>query len=247
MQTNLPTLPSFALVVGAGLFCLLGVAGCAYLPGATGDGYASAQVQTWQDVDADAQRDPDESPLPWVTFQMEYERSITDAGGQGRVGIFKPGCASRCWEGEVVSVQVPPGQRATTPTELELTGREGTYGFGFQREASAQLLSFPGEPDWFQAFSNRGLDLKAFHYEADGKRLAIALNAPGGADQDAFYGDLFDVVLTLRKSGGVALESIEITRLPAGEVVVCHVSTLEEWTGKLPAAEIAARYCGMTR
>jgi hypothetical protein len=30
-------------------------------------------------------------------------------------------------------------------------------------------------------------------------------------------------------------------------VVVCHVSTLEEWTGKLPAAEIAARYCGMTR
>jgi hypothetical protein len=163
------------------------------------------------------------------------------------VGVFKPGCARRCWEGEVISVQVPPGQRATTPTELALMGEEGVYGFGFQGEAGAQPLSFPGEPDWFQAFSNRGLDLTAFHYVADAQRLALTMNAPGGAAQDGLYGDIFDVVLTLRKSGGVALESVEISGLPAGEVAVCQISTLEEWSGKLSAAEIVSRYCERAR
>jgi len=219
------------------------VAGCAYLPGAAGDGFASAQVHTWQDADGDSQQDPDEAALAWVTIQMGYERSITDANGQGMVGVFKPGCAQRCWEGEVVSIQVPPGQRATTPTDLDLTGQENSYAFGFQQESGAPRLSFPGEPDWFHAFSNRGLDLTAFHYAGDAQRLTLTMNAPNSAVHSALYADIFDLALTLRKIGGVALESVEITGLPAGEVAVCQISTLEEWSGKLSAAEIVSRYC----
>ena len=247
MRISLPALTALVLAAGAGLISLFGVAGCAFLPGATGDGYASAQVYTWQDADGDGQQDPDEAPLAWVTIQMGYARSITDANGQGMVGVIKPGCARRCWEGEVVSVQVPPGQRATTPTDLGLTGQEVSYGFGFQQAAGAPRLSFPGEPDWFHAFSNRGLDLTAFHYAGDAQRLTLTMNAPNSAVHDALYADIFDVVLTLRKGGGVALESVEITGLPAGEVTVCQISTLEEWSGKLSAAEIVARYCQRAR
>jgi hypothetical protein len=247
MRTSLPTLTSQFLAVGAGLVCLFGVAGCALLPGAAGDGYASAQVHTWQDVDGDGQQDPDEDPLAWVTIRMDYARSITDANGQGMVGVLKPGCARRCWEDEMVSIQVPPGQQATTPTDLALTDQEGSYGFGFQQEAGAPSLSFPGEPDWFHAFSNRGLDLTAFHYAGDAQRLTLTLHAPNSAVHEALYADIFDVALTLRKSGGVALESVEITGLPAGEVTACQISTLEEWSGKLSAAEIVARYCQRAR
>lgn len=231
------------VVVSASVFFLLGVAGCVSPPGAAVDGYANANVVTWYDADGDGEKDPDEPPVPWVTIEIDYERSITDSTGQGAVGVFKPGCARRCWEGESVSVLVPPGYRATTPTEVDLTGAEGIYAFGFQPEDGLRLPSFPDEPDWAQAFANRGLDLVDFRYDADGNRLAVGFATDGSSDQGALYGDIFEVIRALKKIEGVPIEGVEITSLPSGPVVVCEMSQVEAWDGKIPPAEIVSTYC----
>lgn len=230
-------------VACAGVFSLLGVSGCASPPGAAVDGYASAQVETWYDADGDGEKDPGESPLPWVTIQMAYERSITDSNGQGTVGVFKPGCARKCWKGESVLVVVPPGYRATTPTEMGLTGPEDTYAFGFQPEEGAEPPTFPDEPDWARAFINRGQAPVEFDYDADEGRLAVAFETGGSPDQDALYGDIFEVIRTLREIEGVSVERVEITNLPSGPVVVCEMSEVEAWTGKISPAEIVSTYC----
>jgi hypothetical protein len=234
---------SLRVVVCAGVFFLLGVPGCVSPPGAAVDGYASAEVETWYDADGDGERGPDESPVPWVTIHMDYERSITDSSGRGRVGVFKPGCARRCWEGESVSVVVPPGYRATTPTEVDLTGAEDTYAFGFQPEAGPEPPALPDEPDWAQAFINRGLDLVDFHYDVGGNRLAVAFDTEDNPDQDALYGDIFEMIRTLRKIEGISVEEVEITNLPSGPIVVCEMSHVEAWMGKIPPAEIVSTYC----
>jgi hypothetical protein len=229
------------MIVGA--FLLIGVSGCVFPPGAAVDGYTSAQVETWRDVDGDGEKDPDESPLPWVTIQMAYERSMTDSSGRGTVGVFKPGCARKCWKGESVSALVPPGYRPTTPTEVDLTGAEDSYLFGFQPEAGAESPTLPGEPDWVWAFFNRGLDLVDFDYDAVENRLAVAVDASRSLDQDALYGEIFDVIQTLRKMEGVPIERVEITSLPSGSVVVCGMSEVEAWVGKISPAEIVSTYC----
>jgi hypothetical protein len=229
--------------VWAALFFLFGVSGCVFAPGAVVDGYAGAEVQTWYDADGDGEQDQDESPLPWVTIRMDYELSITDSSGRGRVGVLKPGCARKCWRGESVSVNVPPGYRATTPTEMDLTDQEGVYRFGFQVEEGVRLLSFPDEPDWFRAFFNRGLDLLAFHYAADEGRLAVSFNTAGVSSEDALYRDVFDVIHTLKQIEGVSVDWVEITRKPSGEVVVCEMSEVEAWTGKILSAEIVSTHC----
>ncbi len=231
------------IVMFVGILNFVGVAGCVSPPGTAVDGYASAKVETWNDVDGDGEKDSNESPLPWVTIQMDYERSITDSGGQGTVGVFKPGCARRCWKGESVSVAVPPGYRATTMTEVDLTGAEDTYVFGFQPEESPDPPALPGEPDWARAFIYRGLDLVDFHHDADGNRLAVALDIEGGPDQDVLYGEIFEVIRTLRKIEEVSVEQIEITTLPSGPIVVCEMSQVEAWIGKISPAEIVSTHC----
>ena len=230
-------------LVFAGVFILVGVARCVFPPGAAVDGYANAMVETWYDADGDGEKDSDESPVPWVTIHMDYERSITDSNGRGTVGVFKPGCARRCWQGESVSVVVPPGYRATTPAEVGLTGTEDTYAFGFQPEAGVEHQTFPDEPDWARSFINRGLDLVDFHHDSDGNRLAVAFDKEGSPDQEALYGEIFEVIRTLRKIEGVSVEQIEITNAPSGSVVVCEMSQVEAWIGKIPPAEIASTYC----
>jgi hypothetical protein len=200
-------------------------------------------VETWHDADGDGEQDPDEAPLPWVTIQMTYERSITDSSGRGTVGVFKPGCARKCWKGETVSVVVPSGYRATTPTEVDLMGPEDTYAFGFQPEESAELPAFPDEPDWAWAFLNRGIDLFEFDYDHDESRLALAFDTGGSPDQDALYGSIFDVIRTLKEIKGISVERVEITNLPSGSVVVCETSEVEAWMGKIPPAEIVSSYC----
>jgi hypothetical protein len=229
------------MIVGA--FLLIGVSGCVFSPGAAVDGYASAHVETWYDVDGDGQKDPDESPLPWVTIQMAYERSMTDSSGRGRVGVFKPGCARKCWKGESVSALVPPGYWATTPAEADLTGAEDTYLFGFQPEPGVESPTPPGEPDWAWAFINRGLDLVDFEYDAVENRLAVAFEASRSLDQDALYGEIFDVIQTLREIEGVSVERVEISSLPSGPAVVCEMSDADAWMGKIPPAEIVSTYC----
>jgi len=230
-------------LVLVGLLILGGVVGCVFPPGVAVDGYANAMVETWYDADGDGEKDSDESPVPWVTIQMDYERTITDSSGHGTVGVFKPGCTRMCWKGVSVSVLVPPGYRATTPTEVDLTGPEETYVFGFQPEEGSELPSFPDEPDWAQAFVNRGLDLVDFRYDADGNRLAVGFAIDGNLDQDALYGDIFEVIRTLRKIEGVSVEGVEITSLPSGPVVACEMSQVEAWMGKIPPVEIVSTYC----
>jgi len=232
------------LTVCACALLLVGASGCAFpLGGAAVDGYASAEVETWHDADGNGEKDPDEAPLPWVTIQMAYERSITDSKGQGTVGVFKPGCARKCWKDESVSVVVPPEYRATTPTEVDLAGAEDTYAFGFQREDGVEVPAIPDEPDWARAFVNRGLDVVDFDFDADENRLAVAFDTGGSTDQDALYGEIFGVIHTLREIGEVSVEQVEISNLPSGPVVVCEMSEVEDWVGKTSPAEIVSTYC----
>jgi len=124
----------FIAIIAVGLFSLTGGFDCFHLPGTVVDGYASATAETWVDEDGDGVQDVGEAPLAGVIIQLAHEEATTDVNGQGTVGVFKPGCACRCWEGEVISVQAPPGYQATTPGEIELTGEGLIYQFGFQLE-----------------------------------------------------------------------------------------------------------------
>lgn len=222
---------------------IVGAFGCAQFPGTTVDGYASAEVETWHDLDGDGERGQDEPPLPWVTVHMAYEQTLTDSSGRGTVGVFKPGCTRRCWQGESVSVQVPPGYRPTTPASVDLAGPEDIYGFGFQAEAGTELASTPGEPEWAQAFRNRGLGLVALDYDESQDRLELSFGPEGSSDADVFFRDVFDVVHLLEDIEGVSVEYLEITRLPSGRVGVCIMSEVEAWMGKIPPSEIVSTYC----
>ncbi len=217
--------------------------GCSFGPWAAIDGYATANVRTWHDADGDGERDESESPLAWVTIAMSYELSITNSNGQGTIEVFKPACVRRCWEGESVSVRVPPGFRATSPVVIELTGRKGTYDFGLQLKENVRLLSFPDEPGWFRAFLNRGLDVVAFHYDVDGERVALTVNPAGAPNQDALYRAIFDVTFSLQQVEGILVQWLDITLVPRDEVTVCEVSQVWAWTGKMTPTEIVSTYC----
>ncbi|UCC86294.1 MAG: hypothetical protein JSV81_15755 [Anaerolineales bacterium] len=237
------------LLVCASVMILFSSPACSPRPGVTEDGYASARVQTWHDVDGDGKRTPAESPLAWVTIQLAYESSITDSSGQGKVGIFKAGCMRRCWEGESVSVKVPPGYRATTPLALELMGQEQAYEFGFQLTETGPSVSFPGEPDWLQAFPNRGLELVDFHYVVENGRLTLSFDTAGDLNPDTIYRDVFDIVRTLKRIERIWVEWVEITiiNLPAEDVAVCDMQVVEEWAGRLAPAEIVSTHCKGSR
>jgi hypothetical protein len=234
------TAPTLVLCVG--IFFSFLVSGCANSPGGVADGYASAEVQTWQDTNGDGEQDPGEPPLPWVTIQMDYERSVTDSKGRGTLVLFKPGCARQCWKGEAVLAQLPRGYRATTPTEMDLSRDEQVYAFGFRPEVEGKPVAFPDEPDWSEAFLNRGLEPVVFHY-ADGGRLSLSFDATGGRDEDAFYRDIFDLIFTLEKIEGISVDGVEIGLTSAEDVAVCDMEQVAEWSAKLPPTEIVSAYC----
>lgn len=232
-----------ALLVLASCLVFLGVFGCSPPPGAVADGYASADVDTWYDADGDGARDSGEDPFPWITIQMADASSMTNSSGHGTVGVFKPGCARKCWKGEAVSVGVPPGYRATTPTEFALTGQGLSYEFGFQPADGTPSAPFPDQPGWYQAFLNRGLSLTAFHYSANDDRLVVSFDAASSSDEDAYYRDIFDVLRTLEKTEGISVEQLEITTLPSSDVATCDMSVVDDWSGKISPAEIVATRC----
>ncbi len=98
------------------------------------DGYASSNVYTWLDTNENGLADPGELPLPDV--EISYPNlNKTNKNGQARTGVFKPGCACRCWKDEYVEVVVPDGYRATTPTKIILTSRDANLQFGFKPTA----------------------------------------------------------------------------------------------------------------
>jgi hypothetical protein len=126
---------------------------------------------------------------------------------------------------------------------MDLTGKDRTYAFGFQREQGTQPLSFPNEPDWFQAFPNRGLDLTTFHYSVDDKRLAVSLDSRSSPDKNAFYRDVFDVIRTLKRIEGVLVQEVEITAIPSDNVAVCEMQQVEEFLDRVAPVEIVSTYC----
>jgi hypothetical protein len=233
-----------ALIVAllASAFACAGGFECWHLPWVVVDGSASATVQTWQDMDGDGQQGPGEPPLPWITIGLGYEQSLTDSSGHGTLSVFKPGCACRCWEGEVVSADIPPGYRATTPTRFEMSGPDLAHQVGFQIEESVPLLALPDEPDWFRAFLNRGLALVDFHYAINDRRLSISLDGDGGIDRYDLYLDVFNVISTLEKVEAISVEETEITLLPSSETIQCDMRGIKTAVG-MSLQEVVSSYC----
>jgi hypothetical protein len=188
--------------------------------GAVVDGVAVAKVVTWNDLNGNGVMDSGEPPLPWVTIEIGYPPSLTKADGQGMATQFKPGCAYDCWSGETVSAQTPLGYRATTPTKVPLTGDDATYQIGFHAEDKARLPSFPGEPDWYQAFLNHGLNLVAFHRPTS-TWLMISLN--DAVDGHETEEQLFEVMNSL-EAVDITVPVVEITFVPSGKKAICTLA-----------------------
>lgn len=223
--------------------------GCFVPPGVMVDGYAAANVETWEDLDGDGERDPEEPPLPWVKFDYD---SMTDSHGQGTWGRFKPGCACRCWEDETIYVEVPYGYRATTPIGVGLTGNHLTYAFGFQRDESIELPSFPGEPDWYKAFLYERFDLVDFHYEKNESCIYLSFNDMGKSEI-GFYETIFETFheIPLYGSGypsglyigadtDADIYNIKIYVVSTGDTVLCDMRRTGRYTSP---QTILASYC----
>ncbi len=238
-------------VVGAylsGVFVYTGIFPCLVPPGWTADGMATAKALTWNDLNGNGVVDSGEPPLSWVTvdFVFGYPPSITGANGEGSVGKFKPGCACNCWKGESIKVVIPVGYQATTPTQADLTREDEIHTFGFQLQDSTQRISFPNEPDWFQAFTNRGLTLTAFHYSDSDKQLAISLKNNLDQDDEEMYRDVFNIISALSYSD-IAVQRLSIATTSSKDVATCDLDAVRKWAGKISYEEILASYCQHTR
>jgi len=157
--------------------------------------------------------DKGEPPLAWITIDMlnGYKPSITGADGIGIVDKFKPGCICECWKNEEVLVVVPPGFKATTPTQFKLAEENITYNFGFIVDESIERPSFQGEPDWYQAFINRGLVLSAFHYIQLVRQLEITLTTnTGGFNWEQSYQHTFDVIDNLNSYSKIGFSDYKL-------------------------------------
>ncbi len=215
------------------------------------DGAATATVFTWHDLDGDGVVDQEEPPLPWVTVRIG-PNFLTGTDGRANPWKFQAGCKRNCWRGEIVFARTPPGYRATTLSQQPLTGDNEVYIFGYQLEDSSQAVSFPGEPDWYQAFSNRGAHLVDFHYSSD-HRLSIELDTeriptddyyPDGYIEDFYFSTLvFDVILSLSQKHDISIDQIEIRQTLSGESVLCDYSTVRQWDGRISGASIVSSYC----
>jgi hypothetical protein len=220
------------------------------------DGMAVAHVYSWHDIDGNGLVDEGEPPIPWVTIKVAYPDYLTGSDGWGYAYEFMPGCAKDCWRGETVEVKTPPGYELTTPNIYPLTGNEVDYYFGFKIIDEKQIISFPGEPDWYKAFTHRGANVIEFHVKGDS--LEITLDQEGTILDDYypylyeeeffnrwFFDDfVFDVILSLDRDYGVNIDKVEITLLPGGEVYNCAFAVIWFYDGTIPANEIITKYCG---
>ncbi len=228
----------------SGFFFYTNIFPCWPPPGLAVDGMAIAEVLTWDDLNGNGLLENGEPPLPWVTidFVSGYPPSITGSDGKGSVGKFKPGCACNCWVSESIKVVVPYGYRATTPTQVDLTGKETAYTFGFRLQDEIQQLSFPNEPDWFRAFINRGVILTAFHYSSIDNHLAITLKSSIAQDIEGTYDDIFNIISELSYSN-IAIQQISIATNTTSEVTNCEPDVVHKWSGMISYSEIVASYC----
>jgi len=214
---------------------------CIVLPGTAADGFATAKVQTWDDLNGNGILDSGEPPLPWVTINIGWASSITNSDGNGSVGIFKPGCACNCWENESVKVLTPVGRRATTATEFELTGDKKVYQFGFQQD-DTQHPVFTGEPGWSQAFLNRGILLSAFDYDDSQRYLSIELKSDTGQDKEQIYTDIFDIINSLMDSN-IVIKRVSIAFDSIGNKTTCELDKVRDLEGGIFYTKILKSYC----
>jgi len=240
------------ILVGGLIACLLMVAYfsglfatdafCLFSPGAAADGEATAKVLTWTDLNGNRVPDAGEPPLPWVSVQLSYDAELTNAVGAASLGVFKPGCACRCWEHESVQVVIPPGYRATTPTEFALKGAETLYNFGFQVPANTQPPSFAGEPDWSHALINSGLTITAFHFSDSDRYLTVTIKNDAGQDPELIYYTLFKTI-NLLADANITIWKVTITLTPPNEISTCSIDTINSWQGKITYSKTVQSYC----
>lgn len=217
------------------------------------DGFATASVFTWEDINGNGVVDEGEPPLPFVTTSIAYPDILTATDGWATASEFMAGCSENCWSGEIVSVKVPPGYKPTTPTYYDLTRDESQYYFGFSPNANEKSFYFSNEPDWQKAFINRGTRILAFHY-SDSGQLQITLDKEGTVSDDYYpegfltdrhYFDVFvfNVILDLGDWHNVSISEVQITLTPDMSMFSCKKSDIDEWTGRISGYEILTQYC----
>ncbi len=209
------------------------------------DGQAEATIQTWEDLNGNGLYDTNEPPLPWVTVQMSYERTITNANGEGFVSVFQPGCRNKCWEGETILVIIPPGYLITTPIQYPLTGQETPYQFGFQLQDTDLIHTYPPEQEWLSSFTNRMLPILQLDYQEEGNKLSLQLDSLSIRDAEELYRDIFDVIQELRNSK-IIIQQINITTTSSEESVICLPDDVSAHEGMISYTEILATYCQHT-
>lgn len=228
----------------SGFFFKAGIFPCFPPPGLAVDGIAIAKSFTWNDLNGNGNLDKEEPPLAWVTIDIFNGDgpSITGADGKGSVEKFKPGCVCGCWISEEVSIVIPPGFKATTPTQLKLRGENITYNFGFIVDDSISRPYFSGEPEWYQAFINRGLAISAFHYtEPDGNLMIALSNNTGGFDREQSYGHIFNIIDNLEESSDIGIRRLQITT--EGHTATCKMNVVRKWVWKISYTDIISSYC----
>ena len=217
------------------------------------DPIAFARVFTWEDINSNGKPDTEEPPIPFITTRLALPDILTDLDGWATVSSPAADCAPNCWDGETVSVKVPPGYTPTTPTNYAFSARDDTYYFGFHAINPNDALLFPNEPVWQKALINRGTKVLAFEYSPNGN-LAITIDRDGTVLDDyypkeyladEYYYDifLFNVILELADFHSVSISEVRITFLPSSNVFVCSKSELDTWQGQISGYELLTQNC----
>jgi hypothetical protein len=193
---------------------------CYVPPDVAVDGAVFATIKIWNDLNGNGEWDNGERPLPWVTLYSEADATFTDTNGEVPFYSFRPGCPCNCWKGTSVSVKTPFNYQATTPVEYELTSNDQTFFFGFRLVDGAQVVLFPGEPDWFQLFTNQGILLTSFHYNSEEKNLIVEINNSAEQDIEQLYSVLFWTIYDLEQIQ-VSVQKVTVTVIPSNEKYTC--------------------------
>ena len=221
------------------------------------DPIALAHVYTWEDINRNGVPDAGEPPIPFLTTRLAFPDVLTASDGWAIATSPAADCKPNCWDGETVSVKVPPGYIPTTPTSYSYEGVDVTYNFGFHSDGLNNSPSFPKEPSWQKAFINRGMMVLAFDYETNGE-LAITVDRNGTIVDDyypeefytnKYYYDIFifNIILELADAHDVFISEVKITLVPSGAEYVCAKSDLDEWQGGISGDNLLAQHCEMSQ
>lgn len=211
------------------------------------DGAASANVQIWHDLNENGMVDSGEPPLPWITFMVgDYTEGgphATDKFGLGSGYEFMPGCSCECWRGKSVSIQIPYGYTATTPSTQVLTNDyKAIHQFGLKLRDPD--LAFDGEPDWHLAFLGAGFKLTSFHYEPTNSHLDMTIDNSDVSDMPQFYTNLADIFYLLRYSDEpIMFDEFRLVLSEPTTTMLCPFDSISENWVWSDGFELFKRYC----